>query len=213
MIEKKIKNKFVYFLKYSLIYLILLIISVAIIYIVDAYIIKNLGYDSIIYQISSTNKKVNKLSFLTVALIVPLLEEVSFRLFLIPTRFKVMLSSITLSFFIIYGTFIKIDVNSIHFVISCISSLIIAIIVYYKYFNIEKVIINKNRTISFFSILIFGLFHITNMKNLHIELSLLYPIYVLPQISLGYVLTKLRMKNGFWWGFILHFLINSITFL
>lgn len=213
MINKKIKNKLLYFLKYILIYFVLLIISVSIIYVVDAYVIKKMGYNSIIYQISNTNKKVNKLSFLTVALIVPLLEEVSFRLFLIPTRFKVLLSSITLSFFIIYGTFIKIDVNSIHFVMSCLYSFIIAVIVYYKYLKIEKIIINKNKIISFVSILIFGLFHITNIKELHIELALLYPIYVLPQISLGYVLTKLRMKNGFWWGFILHFLINSITFL
>ena len=101
MINKKIKNKLLYFLKYILIYFVLLIISVSIIYIVDAYVIKKMGYNSIIYQISNTNKKVNKLSFLTVALVVPLLEEVSFRLFLIPTRFKVLLSSITLSFFII----------------------------------------------------------------------------------------------------------------
>ena len=213
MINKKIKNKLLYFLKYILIYFVLLIISVSIIYIVDAYVIKKMGYNSIIYQISNTNKKVNKLSFLTVALVVPLLEEVSFRLFLIPTRFKVLLSSITLSFFIIYGTFIKIDVNSIHFVMSCLYTFIIAIIVYYKYSKIEKIIINKNKIISFVSILIFGLFHITNIKDLHIELALLYPIYVLPQISLGYVLTKIRLENGFVWGFILHFLINSITFL
>lgn len=213
MIDKRIKNKTIFFLKYLLIYFILLIISVAIIYFVDVFIIKNLDYNSIVSLITKTNKKVNNLSFLTVALIIPLLEEISFRLFLIPTRFKLLLSSLSLSFFIIYGTFIEIEIYSLHFVMSCLISSIIAIIVYYKYSNIEKIILDKNKMISFISILIFGLFHITNIKELHIELALLYPIYVLPQISLGYVLTKLRMENGFWWSFMLHFLINSISFL
>ena len=173
MIDKRIKNKTIFFLKYLLIYFILLIISVAIIYFVDVFIIKNLDYNSIVSLIPKTNKKVHNLSFLTVALIVPLLEEISFRLFLIPTRFKLLLSSLSLSFFIIYGTFIEIEIYSLHFVMSCLISSIIAIIVYYKYSNIEKIILDKNKMISFISILIFGLFHITNIKELHIELALL----------------------------------------
>ena len=56
MIDKRIKNKTIFFLKYLLIYFILLIISVAIIYFVDVFIIKNLDYNQLSRQLISLIK-------------------------------------------------------------------------------------------------------------------------------------------------------------
>ncbi|HAH56367.1 MAG TPA: hypothetical protein DCM02_14065 [Flavobacterium sp.] len=61
-----------------------------------------------------------------------------------------------------------------------------------------------------FSILFFGLIHIANASVLHWELSLFYPFFVLPQIIMGYFITNLRLKYGFWWGYALHVLFNAI---
>jgi hypothetical protein len=61
------------------------------------------------------------------------------------------------------------------------------------------------------SMCLFGLMHIGNYSPIQWPLILLYPIYVIPQLCMGWGITYLRFKNGFWWGFALHCIINSVS--
>jgi hypothetical protein len=63
------------------------------------------------------------------------------------------------------------------------------------------------------SMLIFGLLHTLNFAPFQWGIIYLYPLYVLPQLLMGWMLTYIRFKNGFVWGVALHILINSITML
>ncbi|AYN05872.1 CPBP family intramembrane metalloprotease [Flavobacterium sp. 140616W15] len=71
--------------------------------------------------------------------------------------------------------------------------------------------INKKYFKTFFYLLTisFGLIHIVNFYKI-VPSNLLYltPIFVLPQIALSFFTAYIRMKNGFIWGFLLHFLYN-----
>jgi hypothetical protein len=63
------------------------------------------------------------------------------------------------------------------------------------------------------SICLFGLMHISNYAPIQWPLIWIYPIYVIPQLLMGWAITYIRFKNGFLWGFALHCLINSVSVL
>ena len=71
----------------------------------------------------------------------------------------------------------------------------------------------KSKDISYFFYTFFGLIHISNIDKvgtLHWKLSLFYPIYVLPQMIIGYFCAVLRLKLGLIWGVLFHSIINLI---
>jgi len=61
------------------------------------------------------------------------------------------------------------------------------------------------------SMILFGLMHIGNYSPIQWPLIWIYPVYVLPQILMGWAIAYIRFRDGFWWGFILHCLINSVS--
>lgn len=63
------------------------------------------------------------------------------------------------------------------------------------------------------SICLFGLMHIGNYTPIQWPLIWIYPIYVLPQLLMGWAITYIRFKNGFWWGYALHCIINCVSLL
>lgn len=63
------------------------------------------------------------------------------------------------------------------------------------------------------SIVVFGLVHITNYMPLQWPILIIYPLFVLPQLCMGWALTYIRFKNGYFWGMGLHALINSVTMI
>ena len=63
------------------------------------------------------------------------------------------------------------------------------------------------------SICLFGLMHIGNYTPIQWPLIWIYPIYVLPQLLMGWAITFIRFKNGFWWGYALHCIINCVSLL
>ena len=79
--------------------------------------------------------------------------------------------------------------------------------------EIETAIGKRQKIITMVSVVLFGLLHIVNIENLHWELALLYPVYVLPQMILGYVSSVQRLKLGFIWGLLFHSMINLMVFL
>ena len=79
--------------------------------------------------------------------------------------------------------------------------------------EIETAIGKRQKIITMLSVVLFGLLHIANIENLHWELTLLYPVYALPQMILGYVSSVQRLKLGFVWGLFFHSMINLMAFL
>jgi hypothetical protein len=63
------------------------------------------------------------------------------------------------------------------------------------------------------SMCLFGLMHIGNYTPIQWPLIWIYPVYVLPQLLMGWAITFIRFKNGFWWGYALHCLINCMSLL
>jgi hypothetical protein len=61
------------------------------------------------------------------------------------------------------------------------------------------------------SVVLFGLAHIVNIETLHWKLALLYPVYVLLQMILGYIYSVQRLKLGFVWGLLFHSMINLMA--
>lgn len=61
------------------------------------------------------------------------------------------------------------------------------------------------------SISLFGLMHIANFTPIQWPIIGVYPLYVVPQIFMGWLITYVRFKNGFIWGIALHCLINSVA--
>lgn len=114
-----------------------------------------------------------------------------------------------LSIFVLYGGKYPTTFDSYLF-FSILISLILSIFTY-LYLEKYSIVNKKNRKIIIF-IASFGLIHILNFKPLHTELIWVYPIYVLPQISIGYFCSVLRIKIGFIWGLLFHSFINFIGF-
>lgn len=69
------------------------------------------------------------------------------------------------------------------------------------------------RVVGSISAISFGLVHITNFAPINTTIWFLYPIYVLPQVVLGYLIVFLRLKHGFIYGLGLHILVNFIAVL
>ncbi|UAY57414.1 CPBP family glutamic-type intramembrane protease [Arachidicoccus terrestris] len=55
---------------------------------------------------------------------------------------------------------------------------------------------------------LFGLIHISTFSPLYPNLFWAYPVFVLPQIIMGFGFGYVRIKYGFLYGFILHFMVN-----
>ncbi len=61
--------------------------------------------------------------------------------------------------------------------------------------------------------IIFGFVHITNYENTELLFYCIAPFLVVSQLLGGFTLGYMRLKAGFFWGFLLHALFNGIAFL
>lgn len=196
------------------------ILSVAIITVIDTFIVKILHQNSLWNEIRNSNSRIKfmfgKYSYLMIAVIIPLIEEIIFRL---PLNLKK--SSIAFALSILYlrfsGNFLThfLDLTKKEDVFK----IIITIIIFFTLFlllnqkkldNLRK---NHFRFVFYFIAISFGLIHIINFHNINYFLILLYPFFVLPQFFMGILIGNIRIKYGFIWGWALHCLINSTSFL
>lgn len=63
------------------------------------------------------------------------------------------------------------------------------------------------------SVISFGLMHLTNYANYTGLFFLLAPVIVLTQLTGGLIITFLRVRFGFFWGFLYHCLWNFLVFV
>lgn len=79
--------------------------------------------------------------------------------------------------------------------------------------SIEKFWIKNFRWLYYSSVLLFGAVHISNFSFAEIDLWV-WPILILPQLISGFFYGYVRVKHGFVYGVLMHFLHNlSLIFL
>ena len=197
-------------------YFVLQICALLLMLLVDEFLIKKMGFPSVFkLMIESQNKIKGYYGFFLVVILAPLVEELIFRLILVPKRRNIAIFTFVFSFLILNKTYY---VNKIDWLllVSLVVSGLLSFLVFKllkRNSKIETAIGKRQKIITMVSVVLFGLLHIANIENLHWELALLYPVYALPQMILGYVSSVQRLKLGFVWGLLFHSMINLMAFL
>ena len=209
-------QKIKYFAKGILLYFVLQICALLLMFLVDEFLIKKMGFPSVFKLMIESQKKIKGYyGFFLVVILGPLVEELIFRLILVPKRRNIAIFTFVFSFLVLNKTYY---VNKIDWLL--LVSLVASGLLSFLVFNllkrnpkIETAIGKRQKTITMVSVVLFGLLHIVNIENLYWELTLLYPVYALPQMILGYISSVQRLKLGFVWGLFFHSMINLIAFL
>ena len=209
-------EKIKYFAKGILLYFVLQICALLLMFLVDEFLIKKMGFPSVFKLMIESQKKIKGYyGFFLVVILGPLVEELIFRLILVPKRRNIAIFTFVFSFLVLNKTYYIIKIDWLLLV-----SLVVSGLLSFLVFNllkrnpkIETAIGKRQKTITMVSVVLFGLLHIVNIENLYWELTLLYPVYALPQMILGYISSVQRLKLGFVWGLFFHSMINLIAFL
>ena len=209
-------EKIKYFAKGILLYFVLQICALLLMFLVDEFLIKKIGFPSVFKLMIESQKKIKGYyGFFLVVILGPLVEELIFRLILVPKRRNITIFTFVFSFLVLNKTYY---INKIDWLL--LVSLAVSGLLSFLGFNllkrkpeIETTIGKRQKIITMVSVVLFGLLHIANIETLHWELALLYPVYALPQMILGYVCSVQRLKLGFLWGLLFHSMINLMAFL
>lgn len=154
-------------------------------------------------------------AFIFICLIGPFFEEVIFRL---PLAFKKrqVVTGLLIGVFYVSAIFLKGKAGHIQTILQLeIIAMIIVVILCQLFIRTSDLSISPQRKKVFIvlSILLFGLMHISNFRPLDTSILWLYPVFILPQLIMGWAITYIRFKNGFWWGLGLHCIINTVSTL
>jgi hypothetical protein len=155
-------------------------------------------------------------AILYICLIGPMIEETVFRL---PLSFKKTHIAFGLAFavFLFSGLLAVTRAITISlgiwptFAIRAVAAAIVYLIVLTLLPNEINLKNNIKVLIIILSMCIFGLMHIGNYVPIQWPIFWVYPIYVLPQLLIGWCLTFTRFKYGFVWGIVLHCLVNTVS--
>ena len=209
-------EKIKYFAKGILLYFVLQICALLLMFLVDEFLIKKMGFPSVFKLMMESQKKIKGYyGIFMVVILGPLVEELIFRLILVPKRRNIVIFTFAFSFLIINKTYYLIEIDWLLLMSLAVSGLLSFLVFNLLKRNpeIETTIAKRQKIITIVSVVLFGLLHIVNIENLHWELVLLYPVYALPQMISGYVCSVQRLKLGFVWGLLFHSTINLMAFL
>ena len=209
-------EKIKYFAKGILLYFVLQICALLLMLLVDDFLIKKMGFASVFKLMMESQKNIKGYYGIFIVVILgPLVEELIFRLILVPKRRNIAIFTFVFSFLVLNKTYYIIKIDWLLLV-----SLVVSGLLSFLVFNllkrnpeIETAIGKRQKIITMVSVVLFGLLHIANIENLHWELALLYPVYALPQMILGYIFSVQRLKLGFIWGLLFHSMNNLMVFL
>ena len=209
-------EKIKYFAKGILLYFVLQICALLLMLLVDEFLIKKMGFPSVFKLMIESQKKIKGYyGFFLVVILGPLVEELIFRLILVPKRRNITIFTFVFSFLVLNKTYYLIEIDWLLLMSLAVSGLLSFLV--FKLLKrkpeIETVIGKRQKITTIVSVVLFGLLHIANIENLHWELVLLYPVYALPQMISGYVCSVQRLKLGFIWGLLFHSMINLMAFL
>jgi membrane protease YdiL (CAAX protease family) len=214
-----IKQYVSYILKSYLLAVLFIALSGGIIIIVDPYLSKLVGTNSILSDFRKADDSLLKgygfYSFFVVCIIVPIIEEAIFRLPLALNK-----SAFPIAFGVIFyrfsgDNFFKVSLLEHTTYLRIFGALLIYYLIYK--FQREIWLQNlRNRYFKFFfwlSAFLFASVHISNNPNLNACYLPLYFVYVLPQLIMGLFLGSVQVNRGYWGAVILHFLFNSMSFI
>lgn len=155
--------------------------------------------------------------FLFAVVVGPFFEEVIFRL---PMRFKSNYIIIGFVFLLSYSLFLVNDIlgdisdataTTIGGILLVILATGIYVIIRYQ----KQIAIGWRQKFPYvfygYSIL-FGFVHIFNFEEVTLQLLLLSPLITLPQLFLGFGMGYVRIRYGFWYGYLFHTLNNGFAF-
>ena len=209
-------EKIKYFAKGILLYFVLQICALLLMLLVDEFLIKKMGFASVFKLMIESQKKIKGYyGFFLVVILAPVVEELIFRLILVPKRRNIAIFTFVFLFLVLNKTYYINKIDWLLLVSSAVSGLLSFLVFNLLKRNpkIETAIGKRQKIITIVSVVLFGLLHIANIETLHWELALLYPVYALPQMILGYISSVQRLKLGFVWGLLFHSMINLMAFL
>ena len=209
-------EKIKYFAKGILLYFVLQICALLLMLLVDEFLIKKMGFPSVFKLMIESQKKIKGYyGFFLVVILAPVVEELIFRLILVPKRRNIAIFTFVFLFLVLNKTYYINKIDWLLLVSSAVSGLLSFLVFNLLKRNpkIETAIGKRQKIITIVSVVLFGLLHIANIETLHWELALLYPVYALPQMILGYISSVQRLKLGFVWGLLFHSMINLMAFL
>ncbi len=145
----------------------------------------------------------------------PVIEEITFRLFLKYSNLNLSISIGGFCYFLISlitkTKFYSLESSTL---MKVVTSIIISFLIYIliekknKDFLLRAFWKRNQLKIIYFSIFIFGLIHLYNIKNLDTKTMLLFPILISPQLIIGLLSSYLRLNCGFYYAIIFHSLVN-----
>lgn len=196
--------------------LMLIIKSVDTFLVVDYYKLPSLLNHDVFRSIRALAHNNSFYIILLAAFFAPLVEETMFRLWLSfdPRHIAIPLSVILIYSLLGFKDLFKMNLMTLAIVSSF---LLICLLTYQilKGMNIEQFLMRivSIKVLGSISAISFGLVHIANFAPINTSIWFLYPIYVLPQITLGYLTVFLRLRYGFIYGVVLHVLVNFVAVL
>ncbi len=215
IINKKINDIFI-----STFWFIVISLSIGfILLLLNNLIDKHYGINLYIIRSQNIQSLINSQSLkpiLLIGILGPIFEETIFRLWL---SFKKLEVAISAAFILFYLTAVIIYKKSLYTVgvtfdllpplfLSGIFFLLINI--YLKPIAVDNFRTKYLTRCVGFSCVLFALAHLKNFTPFHIEIFWVYLIFVLPQFFMGFLLSYVRLKNGFIWALLLHCLWNSL---
>jgi hypothetical protein len=210
------------FKAYGFVLLALIFIAAPIVTLTDNFVVHVLHFKTIQYQDKNTLKqlleKSHYFALVYIALIGPIIEETVFRL---PLSFKRTHIAISVAFaFFIFGSqlpgnhALNIEFGKWFIFVIRVGITLGLFFTVRRFLPVDIQLSDRaKKSFIILSICLFGLIHISNFSPLQWPILWIYPLYVLPQIFMGWLITYIRFKNGFIWGIMLHCLINSVVML
>lgn len=211
------------FKAYGLVWLAIIFIAAPLIPLADGIVTHTLHFKSIMGQDKISMKQMLQktgyaFGLIYICLVGPLLEETVFRL---PLSFKKIHIAISLAVAMLFIASLYHIPKTLNLSLRIpLEFLQLAVIPAATFFAIRKFLPadiklseNVKKWLIITSMCLFGLMHVSNYSPLQWPIIWIYPVYVLPQFLMGWLMTYVRSKNGFIWGLALHCLINTTAML
>lgn len=148
---------------------------------------------------------------LLAAVLMPVLEELAFRLWLV-NRLVYFGISLWLSAIFLYSSLSQVGATLAGYGVLALATLITILLLTFKEASqalMDRVYQYHYGWVFYGATVLFALLHLINFQ-INLRILLLAPILVLPQLLLGLVLGYLRVRQGIGWAMVLHGLYNAI---
>jgi membrane protease YdiL (CAAX protease family) len=158
-----------------------------------------------VFGSTSHIKSTESLSFFRMAFIVPIYEELAFRLFLRPKKINFLISFVTILLVLLET---NLFITDFWFYVFIIILLIVAV----KFDCQQGNDVKSNLILIYASSLFFGMLHLFNFDILG-NFDIIVMVYIISKIISGFLFSLIRLKFGITTSIILHILINSTGYI